>query len=521
MTSFKCIDLYSGIGGWTLGMKMSNIINHSSYEWFDQSNLTHNINFNSNNKEIDIRKLKLNDLPKPGSIDFVVGSPPCTQFSFSNRGGSGDIDDGLVDVYMFLNIVYHLKPKYWVMENVPRVKNIINDVISNNIKFKKFKKLITFNEIIDCSDFGLPQKRKRMICGNFPFELLMSYKNHCNRTKLEDVIKSLNQKTIVDPTYGYKLDQNQLTDHNKEETLNWEELRLNKESKTYHPIYNKMNFPDLLNKPSRTITSTCTRVSRESIVIKDGNGFRRLTLREKGMIQGFPITFQFYGNSYSSKQMMIGNSIPPVLTYYIFQSMLEVNTHQIKNINKIDTYFHNLPKEPVEITLPDKYKGSYRKNRSFRFSIPGLRFGSGVRFELSNKISTNHIKWSVKFFFGSSKKIQTLELQSEKISNFVSDNFSDIETKLFDLGKILKDISSTQLQSVWSKQSSDSIHPYKFLDVLGNYVKLLKNEIDKIEFEDSIIDQLFDQKYNKKLSDNMSLFISGLILGNFVNKGLK
>ena len=122
----KSIDLYSGIGGWTLGMKLSGVNNVNSFEWWNESNTTHNQNFGSDLKEIDIRNLDFTILPKPESIEFVVGSPPCTQFSYSNRGGSGDIQDGLVDVYQFLRIVEYLRPKYWVMENVPRVKKIIN-----------------------------------------------------------------------------------------------------------------------------------------------------------------------------------------------------------------------------------------------------------------------------------------------------------------------------------------------------------------------------------------------------------
>ena len=59
------IDLYSGIGGWTMGMKLSNVKNLQSYEWNKESNSTHNLNFNSNLKEVDIRKLKLTDLPSP------------------------------------------------------------------------------------------------------------------------------------------------------------------------------------------------------------------------------------------------------------------------------------------------------------------------------------------------------------------------------------------------------------------------------------------------------------------------
>ena len=58
---------------------------------------------------VDIRKLELKQLPNPEEVDFVVGSPPCTQFSYSNRGGSGDISDGLVDIFKFLEVVEYLK----------------------------------------------------------------------------------------------------------------------------------------------------------------------------------------------------------------------------------------------------------------------------------------------------------------------------------------------------------------------------------------------------------------------------
>jgi len=86
----KAIDLYSGIGGWTLGMKMSAVENVASFEWWNEANLTHNLNFGTDHKEVDIRKLSLDGLPEPGTIDFVLGSPPCTQFSYANRGGNGD-----------------------------------------------------------------------------------------------------------------------------------------------------------------------------------------------------------------------------------------------------------------------------------------------------------------------------------------------------------------------------------------------------------------------------------------------
>ena len=101
----NAIDLYSGIGGWTLGMKLSGINNVTSYEWWNEANQTHNLNFHTNHKEINIRKINVeNDLNFDQEIDFVVGSPPCTQFSLANRGGNGNIEDGLVDIYKFLEV---------------------------------------------------------------------------------------------------------------------------------------------------------------------------------------------------------------------------------------------------------------------------------------------------------------------------------------------------------------------------------------------------------------------------------
>ena len=85
----KGIDLYSGIGGWSLGIKLSGLTSIYSYEWNKDSIETHNQNFNTNIKAFDIRILKKDKLPKPSEVDFVVGSPPCTQFSYANRGGSG------------------------------------------------------------------------------------------------------------------------------------------------------------------------------------------------------------------------------------------------------------------------------------------------------------------------------------------------------------------------------------------------------------------------------------------------
>lgn len=519
----NCIDLYSGIGGWTLGMKLNRIEHIKSFEWNKDSNLTHNINFGTNTEEIDIRKLDFSSLPKVGSIDFVVGSPPCTQFSYANKGGGGDIQDGLVDMYQFLSVVEYLKPKFWAMENVPRVKNILKKVLNEDTKFQKFKKLFNYLEIVDSSDYGTPQKRKRMIAGNFPFELFESYKNQTEEKTLGDILNALNNKVVIDPIYGYSIPKSEVTDHITEDSLNLEELRLNKEAKTYHPIYNGMSFPEKEDRPSRTITSTCTRVSRESLIIKNGIGYRRLTVRERGMLMGFPINYQFYGKTYNSKLKMIGNAIPPVLTYYLFQSMLEVPIKKLTLINNVTAYYHESPKEEIPVTTPDKVKFKYRDVRSFRLAIPEYRFGSGVRFELSNKFIDSTCSWTIKFFYGSSKKInQTLftDDKYKQILKVLNTQNINIEKEIKELVSFSKTISSKELQKKWTHKFQEYIHPYDVIDKISVLSLKIKKSISNADISDLEFTSIVGNNLNTKLFDNKILVISGVISGYVFNKNI-
>ncbi len=54
----QAIDLYSGMGGWTLGCALAGVKVVSSYEWWEEANKTHNINFSTSNNNIDIRLME-------------------------------------------------------------------------------------------------------------------------------------------------------------------------------------------------------------------------------------------------------------------------------------------------------------------------------------------------------------------------------------------------------------------------------------------------------------------------------
>jgi DNA (cytosine-5)-methyltransferase 1 len=517
----NAIDLYSGIGGWTMGMKLSGITNLASYEWWNEANQTHNLNFKTNHKEINIREIDVNELSFDNNIDFVVGSPPCTQFSYANKGGNGDIADGLIDIYKFLEVVEHLKPKYWAMENVPRVAKILDYEI-NEGSLQRFKHLVKVIKVVDSADYGVPQNRKRMIAGNFPIELFESYKQNISQITFGSVLELLSKdkKVIIDPNYGYKIPREEITELENEVDLTPQEERINRDSKTFHPIYNKMSFPDKLDRPSRTITATCTRVSRESIIVKSMTGYRRLNVRERGVIQGFPITYQFYGRTLNAKFKMIGNAVPPILTYYIFQSMMEAPLNKLKS-PKSSNYYHERPSFQAfksNLGLP---KRKYPFKRKFQFAVPHLRYGSGVRFELSNNPKEDNIPWSFKFYYGNSKKIKELKLDKEvkeslagivntTKNNFISDYIDNLDSKY-------KSLSSKELQLKWTSTSLNN-DVFNFLDEVGGYVKsiLEKSELSNSEM---LVNSILNEE-NKKIEENSKSILLGFYFLSSLNQKL-
>src|SRR5262249_35069574 len=153
------------------------------------------------------------------------GSPPCTQFSYANRGGGGDIKDGLYDIIKFLKIVKYLKPKFWVMENVPRVAAILKKERTPRETLGDFGGLGISYCVVNMQDFGLPQRRRRCIAGKFDLDLLQSYGRKKSAPTLGAIVKALAAKDVVDPLYGIRVERNELHDHVTEDYLNDEETR--------------------------------------------------------------------------------------------------------------------------------------------------------------------------------------------------------------------------------------------------------------------------------------------------------
>lgn len=526
-SKLRAIDFYSGIGGWSLGLKMSGIEVVASYEWWDKANRTNHKNNLHLAAEVDIRQLNLDSLPN--DVDIVVGSPPCTQFSYSNRGGNGDIEDGLKDIEKFLSIVDHVKPKWWAMENVPRVASIIAHELQPGGRLERFAHLTPTIKVVDMCEWGLPQRRQRCIAGNFDFDLLYAYRAHTKARTLGDVISSMSSGVVHDPIYGISLPALQVLDHSIEEFLSEEEERMNRDMKIFHPVYNNMAFPDPLNRTARTITATCTRVSRESIVIeapeKKGR-FRRLTVRERGCLQGFPLTYQFYGDTYPQKLKMIGNAIPPLFTYYVAQAMRGITVDSVLAPEEGIQAFC-APFEPPPNSRPDSVGGSYPLNRRFRAAIPHLRFKSGVRFELANHIEEGKPSWNIKFYFGDSKNIHSLPLdlalrRSLETNGLLKPILPKIVDAIAHVEHLISSTDAHTLQEVWTHSREHGLRPYNIVDVLGEATeKIIPVLAEDLHLSKAVLDSVLHQHRLSlgfgKILKHSDAVLAGLLVSSSAN----
>ena len=530
----RAIDLYAGIGGWSLGLRLAGVEVVASYEWWKPAVDTHNGNHGGDLKPIDVRQLRLEDLPS--NIHLVVGSPPCTEFSYSNRGGGGDIEEGLKDLVRFLEVVEHIKPKFWALENVPRVAQVLERGMRDpKHPLYRFRDLGMRIEIVDFSEYGTPQSRRRCIAGNIPFDLIKSYRPRVPRRTLGDVVEAIAaQGDIVDPVWGCVRPRGKVTERENEYALNAEELRMNREAKTYHPVYNNMAFPDVVDLPARTVTATCTRVSRESIVIgNEADGFRRLSVRERACLQGFPITYQFYARSFPEKVKMVGNAIPPTFTYLVARAAQDVSAKDLLPYAEAGLGLRQ-PEMVAPVTPPTTEGRIYPAGRSFRAALPGLRFKSGMRFELANGRGLTQ-DWQVRFFFGPSVKIREIALDGDLLrelrkSPLVRNMMMALGVEFTKVDQVLQASTPEDLQAAWSHRAG-GLRPYQVADLLGDLAARVHERLLAASTDDqhAVIGYVMEAAAegegegsdsipgSKKMTTHALPILSGLLVGAWFN----
>ncbi|MCS7386527.1 MAG: DNA cytosine methyltransferase [archaeon GB-1867-005] len=174
MASWTVVDLFAGAGGFSRGFKEAGFQIVAAIENFKPVAITYSENFSEAELIVeDIKRIHSKDLLSliGSPPDVVIGGPPCEPFTAVNIRRRKDPLDRLYGdpigrlVLHFIRFVGDLKPKVFVMENVPQI-------LDGELKYalrKEFARVgypkIYFN-ILRAEDYGTPSRRVRVFISN-------------------------------------------------------------------------------------------------------------------------------------------------------------------------------------------------------------------------------------------------------------------------------------------------------------------------------------------------------------------
>ena len=141
---------------------------HSRQTNFVKKAYTANYNINPDDFHLDIRFLDGSDY-KDDNIDLLVGGSPCQ--SFSSVGAQYGLQDTRGTLfYEFARIVKETQPRVFIYENVRgltthdngRTWEIIQNIFKNDLNYR-----IGVPQVLNASDYGIPQSRRRLFVVGF------------------------------------------------------------------------------------------------------------------------------------------------------------------------------------------------------------------------------------------------------------------------------------------------------------------------------------------------------------------
>lgn len=299
--NFKFIDLFAGIGGIRLGFESVGGKCVFSSEFDKDACKTYEANFGEYPSG-DITKIEAKDIP---DFDILLAGFPCQAFSIIGKK-EGFYNETCGTLFFEIErILREKKPKAFLLENV---RNLTAHDNGNTFKtIRSHLENIGYNvyaKVLNALDYGVPQKRERIIIVGFIDDVLFSFPEpipHQQRKRLEDILE-----TNVDEKYYVK-----------------ESIRISRLMRLKDPNYPKpyISHENMAGSITPHPYSSCLRAgaSANYILINDE---RRPTEREMLRFQGFPDNFKIVV-SYTQIKHQVGNSVAVPVIEAVANKMLQ------------------------------------------------------------------------------------------------------------------------------------------------------------------------------------------------------
>ena len=291
----KVIDLFSGAGGMSLGFLQAGYDIVAAVDNWDQAVKCYSSNFQNH----IAYKMDLSDWKGvvrkfiDSKYDIVIGGPPCQDFS---EAGDQIEGDRAALTTSFARIVAKLRPKFFVMENVPLALKSNASRAARGI-LKRAKYGLT-EVILDASLCGVPQKRRRFFCiGGLGFK--NSFLKKTLAAYQSDVPMTL--RDYIGNEFGFDFYY-------------------------CHPRTYGRRGVYSLDEPAPTIRG-CNRPMPKDYKIHDDDKadyrktfIKSLSFKERARIQMFPVGYKWLEHN-STNDKMVGNAVPVGLSKYVAECL--------------------------------------------------------------------------------------------------------------------------------------------------------------------------------------------------------
>lgn len=312
MKKLRIVSLFSGCGGGDLGLLggfsflgehykrlRTSIVLANDIDVFAAD--TYKANFKHNFICKSITDIPSIEIPEH---DVLVGGFPCQAFSIiGQRKGLNDTRGQLF--LEMARILTDKQPLAFIAENVKGLTNIQNGKIFETI-LQEFEQsgYNIFYKILNAANYGIPQKRERVFIVGFRKDLKVEFMFPISSDKFIPL------KSVLQDDYDKRFIFSE---------------RAVRGLKNSNKAFNKGRIQDI-EKPCNTINSHLAKVSLNGtdpvlLVNLEKEIYRRFTPLEAARIQSFPDNFIFPVSEFQTYKQ-IGNAIPPVLMWHLFQEVL-------------------------------------------------------------------------------------------------------------------------------------------------------------------------------------------------------
>lgn len=315
MEKLKVASLFCGCGGTDVGLLggfdfLGKYYNSNSMEIVYANDIDDNAckifkeNFGITPDNRDIRAVKTEEIPE---FDILTGGFPCQSFSIvaQNPKRLGVKDERGKLFFEMCRILRERQPKCFIAENVKGILTA-NKRSAFPLILKEFEEsgYEVQYQILNSADYGVPQKRERVIIVGFRKDLNITFS--FPEAEIDDETKYIPLKTVIEKRVDEKYffsERAVVGMMKKRESMN------------------KGRAQDI-NKPCNTVGAHLAKVSLNSTdpVLMEGERYRRFTPREVARIQSFPDDFELVGSE-AAQYRALGNAIPPVMFWYVAKAV--------------------------------------------------------------------------------------------------------------------------------------------------------------------------------------------------------